>query len=94
MEVTTTNITTVKLSNWNDHETLKNSVSIQGRKLTKQVFPQRATSQKAVKLQIKVRPKRPVEIIAAPWPPRIKPKKPEAIEPNKGRKTRLKYINK
>ena len=87
------NIDTVKLSKLNPHNTLSDSESTHLNKWIDTAILLKATSVKATNDKIVVIITQEHVIICDPIIPDFLPKNPEAIDPNKGKIIRVKYIN-
>jgi hypothetical protein len=86
------NIDTVKLSKWKPHKTLSDSLSIHLKRLMDTGILFKPTSKKAT-IANKVVTITLIHVInCAPLTPTFLPKKPETIDPNKGKVIRAKYI--
>src|ERR1700712_5393544 len=86
------NIDTVKLSKWKPHNTLSDSLSIHLNKYTETGMLFKPTSKKATIANKVVTITVVHVIICALLTPTFLPKKPETIDPNKGKVIIAKYI--
>src|SRR6185369_15706413 len=86
------NIDTVKLSKFNPHSTLNDSLSIHLNRFIKTVMLFKPTSKKASIANSVVTITLVHVIIWAPLTPTFLPKNPETIDPNKGKMIIAKYI--
>ena|ERR1700712_617349 len=86
------NIDTVRLSKWKPHKTLSDSLSIHLKRFIETGMLFKPTSKKATIANIVVAITLVDAINCAPLTPTFLPKKPETIDPNKGKVIIAKYI--